>query len=123
MIQYAQQKAIMEERKYSLLFDFEKRAYHLFAEKEKSGEIEVTVSAGDKSSLGGDWKKVTGRFGGYFYLPEGIKFKGEVDKMIFLPNGRCDKILLYVSNKENKTFEIKTNGRAGYVKVAEVNKK
>ena len=65
------------------------------------------------------WKKVTGRFGGYTYLPEGVEFKGEADEIIFLPNGRCGKITLYVAGQKNKSFTIKTNGRAGYVEVSE----
>ncbi len=121
IIQYGQQRAIIEERRYRLLFDFDKKAYRLLVWDEK--EKDSKLSAGGASASGGGWKEVTGRFGGYFYLPEGVRFKGEAEKITFLPNGRCDKISLYVVNKKEKIFEIKTKGRAGYVEVSEVTKK
>ena len=116
LIRYGQERAIIEEKRYRLLFDFEKRAYYLLAEDEKGEEREF--AAGGRPASG--WKKVTGRFGGYFYLPEGVKFKSDKDKITFLPNGRCDRISVYIINQKNKTIEIKTNGRAGHVEVSEV---
>ena len=111
IIQYAQQKAIVEEKKYRLVFYFEKKAYRLFSlSEEKKGE---TISS---------WKEITGRFGVYFYLPEGVSFKAGKDKIIFLPNGRCDKISVYIAGKD-KAFEIKTNGRTGHVEISEVRTK
>ena len=119
IIQYAQQKAIIGGEKYRLIFDFDKRAYRLLAwDKKEDG--------GDFSARGGadfGWKEITGRFGGYFYLPEGVRFKGDKDAITFLPNGRCDKIKFYVIDEENKTFAIKTNGKAGHVEVFEVRNK
>ena len=124
LIKYGQERAIIEERKYKLIFDFDKRFYLLFVEteegaKEQSSREEESTPE-DTSSSNKGWEKATGRFGGYFYLPEGINFKGDKDKIIFLPNGRCDKISLYLINKKNKIIEIKTNGRAAYVEVSEV---
>ena len=125
LIKYGQQRAIIEEKKYKLLFDFEKGAYHLLLEDERVKEAEVTAPIEGESLPGEEveavpkWRKITGRFGGYFYLPEGITFKGEADKITFLPNGRCDKISLFIVNQKNKTYKIQTNGRAGYVKISE----
>ncbi len=129
MIQYAQQRAVIEEKKYRLLFDFNKKAYRLLVwNKEKEadnssaeGAEGARLPAGQEPASG--WKEVTGRFGGYFYLPEGVRFRGDRDKITFLPNGRCDKASLYITNKENKTFEIKTTGRTGYVEIFEVEQK
>lgn len=129
LIKYGQQRAIIEEKRYRLLFDFEKRAYYLRVENEEPQEGESSASAKGESASGGEgeavfsWKKVTGRFGEYFYLPEGVSLKADIDKITFLPNGRCDKISIYVINQKNKTIEIKTDGRAGYVKVSEVTEK
>lgn len=131
LIKYGQERAIIEERKYKLIFNFDKRFYCLFVETEEGEgarrqlppEDESTPSAEGVSSSDKGWKKATGRFGGYFYLPEGIRFKAEKDTIIFLPNGRCDKISLYLVNEKNKVIEIKTNGRAAYVEVSEVKEK
>ena len=123
LIKYGQQRAIIEEKKYRLLFDFDKGTYHLLVEEEKeeaATEGKSSSGTGSTSASGGGWKKTTGRFGEYFYLPKGVKFKGETDRITFLPSGRCDKITLYVVGQKNKALEIKTNGRAGYVGVSEV---
>jgi len=123
MIQYAQQKAIMEEKKYRLSFDFDRRAYRLLVRDETKIEIEPSgreEAETEKKASG--WKGAGDRFSGYYYLPEGVKFKGDGDKITFLPNGRCDKVSIYIINRENRIFEIKTNGRAGYVAVSEVEK-
>lgn len=120
VIQYAQQRAIIEEKRYKLKFDFDKRAYRLFVEGEKKVEAEPPQEGGIAAEEAAfAWEKSTGKFGSYFYLPEDVTLKGEKEEIIFLPNGRCDIISLYLVNKENKIFKIDTNGRAGYVKVVE----
>lgn len=119
LIKYGQQRAIIEERRFRLLFDFDKGAYHLLVKGDEEEELETALEG--ESVLKEKWENVEGRFGKYFYLPDGIKFKGEQDKITFLPNGRCDKITIYVVGQKNKTIEIRTNGRAGYVRVSEVN--
>jgi len=116
LIKYGQQSAVIEEKRYRLLFNFEKGSYHLLTENEEAAKGEL--SAGGKPAP--DWKKAGSRFGADFYLPEGIKFKADVDKITFLPSGRCDKISLYIIDQRSKIIVIKTNGRAGYVEVSEV---
>jgi putative endonuclease len=127
LIRYGQEKAVIEEKKHRILFNFDKRSYHLVAESEKgreeeepSDEIESAPTEEGKPTT--KWKRAAGRFGEYFYLPDGIEFKGDKDKITFLPNGRCDKISLHLNNAANETIEIKTNGKAGHVKVSEPKK-
>jgi prepilin-type N-terminal cleavage/methylation domain-containing protein len=116
LIRYGQQRAIIEERIYRLLFDFDKKTYRLAVKNEDRNED--IISAEDKKSP--TWKKIKGRFGKYFSLPEDLRFKGEQNKITFLPNGRCDKFSIYLLNQKNKIITITTNGRAGYVEVSEV---
>ncbi len=106
VIQYAQQRAIIEERKYKIVFFFESRGYQLYAWEE----------TGEKKGFA----RAKGRFYNRFELPKDVKFRGEDDSILFLPNGRCDKITLYVVGKDKQTFAVKTNGRSGYVSVEEV---
>lgn len=126
LIKYGQQRAIVEERKYRLLIDSEKGAYCLFVESQKKEESEAStekLTAAEGASVSGEgWERTNGRFGKYFYLPEGVKFKTEEDgdKITFLPNGRCEKVSIYVINQRNKIIEIRTNGKAGYVEISEV---
>lgn len=121
LIKYGQQRAIIEEKRYQLLFDFDKGAYRLLVESEESEELETEVEGEFVQKV--KWENLEGRFGEYFYLPDGVKFKAaeeEQDNTItFLPNGRCNKITFYIVGEKNKTIEIKTSGRAGYVEVSE----
>ena len=103
----------MEERRYRILYDFDKGAYRLLVWKEKDAQDESPS----------DWGEAAGRFSEHFYLPEGIKFKGEKDTITFLPNGRSETFSIYVTGRENRAFEIKTNGRAGHVAVSEIKEK
>ena len=116
LIRYGQQRAVIEEKKYRLLFDFARKNYHLLAEEEEGERADIAVEGRKHPG----WKSVQGRFGKYFSLPEGVKFSGEHNSITFLPNGRCNEISLYVIDKKKKSIEIKTNGRAGYVEVSEV---
>ena len=140
LIRLGQQRAIIEEKRHRLLIDFNKRAYYLRAEEAEAGDggyaddniapppEEETAAAGEGAAFPAEqvdasgviWKKISGRFGEYFYLPDGVKFKGDTDKITFLPNGRCDRASVYIAGQKNKIIKITTNGKAGYVEVSEV---
>jgi len=98
VIRYGQDRAVIEEKTYKALFYFDKGEYRLVAE---DGEI-------------------GSRFGGPFYLPDGVTFKGGRDTIMFFPNGRCDKVSIYLKGGGDKSFEITTNTRGGYVGVSEI---
>ncbi|MBL7071965.1 MAG: prepilin-type N-terminal cleavage/methylation domain-containing protein [Candidatus Omnitrophica bacterium] len=122
LIRYAQQRAIVGESIYGLIFDFDGGSYSLKMEVEEKVVKEVTSEDGDTvetTELVKSWQDVTGRFQAAIHLPEGVDLRGTSDKIRFLPNGRCSKETIYVSNRKNKTIQIKTNGRAGHVEVSE----
>jgi type II secretory pathway pseudopilin PulG len=110
MIRYAQASAVMEEAKYKIVFDFDKRAYWLLVENEKSAETQ--------------FERVIGRFKDRFYLPRDVFFTGENKELIFLPNGRCTKASVIVVDKDKKRgFEVKTTGKAGQIEIIDVKEK
>jgi len=110
MIRYAQASAVMEEKRYKLVFDFEKKSYWLLVESEKGTETK--------------FERITGRFKDKFYLPRDIFFMGENTEFTFLPNGRCTKAAVSVVNREKKKgFEIKTTGMAGQIEMSDVKEK
>ncbi|MDD5680590.1 MAG: hypothetical protein PHI59_05070 [Candidatus Omnitrophica bacterium] len=110
MIRYAAASAVMEETRYKIIFDFDKKSYWLLAETEKDGKTE--------------FERVNGRFKDKFYLPGDVFFKGESNEFIFLPNGRCTKAsVIVVDNEKRKGFEIKTTGRAGQTEIIDVKEK
>ena len=121
IIRYGQQRAIIEEKRYRLLFDFDKGSYRLQMESKRE---EIVEAEGDDEDAPQKvtvrtWEAAQGRFGGTYYLPENIDFKGDEDKIVFLPNGRCGTAEIYVYDKKNNLMRITTNGRAGYVEVSE----
>lgn len=124
IIRYGQQRAIIEENRYRLLFDFENGSYRLQIEVEKE---EVREPSGDEEDEGGpekvivrSWEAIEGRFSEAIHLPESISFNGTGESITFLPNGRCEKVSIFVCDRRKNVMEIATNGRAGYVGVSEV---
>jgi prepilin-type N-terminal cleavage/methylation domain-containing protein len=109
MIRYASSSAVIEEARYKLVFDFDKRAYWLMVENEKD------PSAG--------FERAKGRFGERCYLPKEVFFAGESRELFFLPNGRCTKGSLIVTDKGRKRgFKINTTGRQGQAEVTNADK-
>jgi len=126
IIRYGQQRAIIEENRYRLLFDFDNSSYRLQIEVRKE---EIREPSGGDEDEGApekvivrSWEAIKGRFSEAMYLPENIRFKGTEDRITFLPNGRCNKMSIFVYDKKKNVMEITTNGRAGYVGVSEVKK-
>ncbi len=121
IIRYGQERAIIEETSYRLLFDFDKSSYGLriAVDKEEVREPADDEEGAAEKVMTRTWEAAKGRFGETRYLPENVKFKGEEDTITFLPNGRCDKVTIYVYDKKNRAMEISTNGRAGHVDVSE----
>jgi prepilin-type N-terminal cleavage/methylation domain-containing protein len=107
MIRYASASAVMEEKRYKIVFDFEKRAYWLLKESEKGSEKE--------------FEKVRGRFGNKFYLPKGILLTSDKNELVFLPNGRSTKATVSVMDKaKKKGFDINAAGKAGQAEILDV---
>ncbi len=110
VIRYAQASAVMEEKKYKMIFDFEKKAYWLLKESEKS--------------LEGEFERFKGRFGNEFFLPKEIVFKGDRNEMIFLPNGCSTKaVISIIDTDKRKGFEITAAGKSGRVEISDVKEK
>lgn len=118
IIKYAQQRAVIEEKKYRLCLNFEKKSYQLFVEKEMKEVSAEEEGAALKENSRFLWQKTEGRFGRDVILPKNVEIRGSSDKITFLPNGRCAAVSIYLTGQQKKTIEIKTNGRAGYAKVS-----
>jgi Tfp pilus assembly protein FimT len=107
LIEYTQNRAIMEKRCYRLNLDSEKKNYWLTVQKEPEEYKEV------KTSLG----KIR-------YLPEGIRvvslkfndarLAGQ-KYLAFFPDGYIDEISLVIANRKNDSVTLVTSGRMGRV--------
>ncbi|MFH0840242.1 MAG: prepilin-type N-terminal cleavage/methylation domain-containing protein [Candidatus Omnitrophota bacterium] len=110
MMRYAEVSAVMEERAYKMVLNFENRAYWLLRENQKDSK--------------GDFEKVEGRFGEKFFLPKNLSLSGDKSELIFLPNGRSTKATVSVIDKtKKKGFDIKTTGRSGQIEISDVSEK
>ena len=107
MIRYAQASAVMEEARYKIVFDFDKKVYWLLVENQKGAEVK--------------FERVKGRFKDRFHLPQDIFFTGDNNEFVFLPNGRCTKASITIIDKDKKKgFAIKATGRAGQIEIIDV---
>ncbi len=75
---YAQEMAVLERVNYKIALDF------------KNGKYQLLKFF--SSVLPPAYKKVTGRFGRLFGLPQGLKLSGSKNGAIFYPDGHCDEI-------------------------------
>ncbi len=110
IIRYAEASAVMEEKTYKIVFDFDKRAYWLLKESEKDSEK--------------IFEKAQGRFGSKIFLPKELSFTSDKNELIFLPNGRSTKATISVVDKARKKgFDVKTSGKAGKIEISDVSEK
>jgi len=86
LINYAQEMAVLERVNYRIAFDFKKGGYQL---------LEVAAPVKNKPV----YKKVTGRFGKLFALPQGLSLSGTKPCVIFYPDGHCDDVNVNVMTK------------------------
>lgn len=105
LINFAQERAIMDRCVYKISFDFDKKTYRLFAVTAE-GEALRDVPLKDK-------------FGRTFSLPQNIEIEGEKNEILFHPDGRCDVIELKLTNKNKKVSRISTTGVLGNVSIKE----
>lgn len=94
LITYAQEKAIIERKKFKLKLDFEKGTYRL-------------VEAASPEDI-----EIRGRFGRVFALPRGISFQGARNEIIFYPDGTTDKADIFINNTTKDRYKIAVKGFA-----------
>ena len=106
LINYAQEMAVLERKNYKIAFDFKKGRYQLL-ELSSSGKPPV-------------YKKVTGRFGRLFGLPQGLSLSGSRSGVIFYPDGHCDEINVNVLTRLGG-YSVKVKRFGNMVEIKEVN--
>jgi Tfp pilus assembly protein FimT len=82
LINYAQDRAILDRNNYKLAFSVEKGSYQM---------LEKNISAKKDES---PYKRARGRFGRVYKLPKGALFRATRPEMVFYPDGHCDEIRL-----------------------------
>lgn len=99
LINYVQEKAVIEGSVHKLVLDTEKGRYYVMA------------SDPDNSKK---YRLMEGREGRVFKLPEGVKITAKKPEVFFYPDGHSDKTSVTLSNNRTKT-KINIKGNMGYV--------
>lgn len=102
LINFAQEKAVLESRSYKLVIDQDDSRYYFM--KEDDGAVRKFVRLKDK-------------IGRVFSLPKGIKLKSDKRQIIFYPDGHSEKATITLRDKHNKV-KLVVKGRLGYVDVS-----
>jgi len=106
LINYAQEMAILQRSSYRIDFDFKKGKYQL---------LRLSSSVNPPA-----FKKVTGRFGRLFGIPQGLRLSGDKSGMTFYSDGHCDDIKINIlTDMSGYSIEVKGFGNA--VEIKEVN--
>ena len=105
LVNYAQEIAVLERKNLKLTFNFQSGKYQLF---------EVVPSVKPTPP-----KKISGRFGRSFSLPQGLKLSGEKKDVLFYQDGHCDAFMVNVLAKEGG-YSIRSKGFGNMVEVKEV---
>ena len=106
LMNYAQSRAVIKGQKHQLIFKEDNSQYWLEEEISDNGE----------ENAEGNFRQIAGRFGRVFDVPEGITIESENPSIRFYPNGKIDKIRIYLHNRHNY-LTISTREQANYVQV------
>lgn len=106
LINYGQEKAIIERKNFKMHFNFQDRNY---------GLLEL-----DNSTEPPTYKRIGGRFGRTFTLPQGILFKGSKNEVIFYPDGHSDEGNIDIFNTKGEGYRIMIKGFGSRVEIKEV---
>ena len=109
MMQYAQQRSVLDNREYQIQFDSSEKQYWLMVE----------VSSDDVVVQEKQFKRFTGRMGKTSAIPLSVAFKAEEKIVCFYPSGLMDKIQIDLTDQKNKIV-VSTKEQRGSVYVYEV---
>jgi len=109
MMQYAQQRSVLDNREYQIQFDSSAKQYWLM--------VEVPID--DAVVQEKEFKRFTGRIGKISAIPLSVALKTEKKIVCFYPNGLMDKIQIDLTDQKNKIV-VSTKEQRGSVYVYEV---
>ena len=105
LMKYGQERAIVERARYRINFDFDEGKYWLTMESDSLSPTK--------------FQKVGGRFGRIYEVPNGISIEGTENKLTFYPDGRADKLSIYLTNQSQTTYTLTTQKNIWGVRILE----
>ena len=109
LMQYAQQRSVLDNREYQIQFDSSAKQYWLMVE----------VPSDDAVVQEKEFKRFTGRMGKTSAIPLSVAFKVEEKIVCFYPSGLMDKVQIDLTDQKNKIV-VSTKEQRGSVYVYEV---
>lgn len=118
LINYAQERSIIDRKNYKITFNFTANRYQLFESKQSTDKF--------------IYMKINNRFGRAFTLSPGSSFndpsgsqarqQGEEYKkdIIFYPDGHCDSLVIELLDKHGAGYKITSRGFGSLVDIKEV---
>jgi prepilin-type N-terminal cleavage/methylation domain-containing protein len=96
IINYGQERAIVEQRYYRLRFNSSGRTYRLSAFEEHADRL---IN-----------RDIPGKFGRVFSLSQGLSVIRSADEIIMYPNGMCDEFSFIVKDSRGTGYLVKVKG-------------
>lgn len=106
LINYVQEKSVLEGVVYKLVIDTQKERYYVMASDESESKR---------------FSHLEEKAGRIFRLPEGVKIKTDKKEVLFYPDGHSDKASINIYDIKNRTF-LRIKGNMGYVEFTEEEK-
>jgi len=104
LLTYAEERAVIDEKKYRLQVNLAQRQYWLTVASEE-GENQ--------------YDRLSGRYGRTVQFPETISFSVDKEEIFFYPDGSSDPFLITLKNSEGRELLLRDGKPFGYVRVEE----
>ncbi len=98
LMRYAQSKAVVQNTVYSIIIDRGQKKYWLARADDDADENDTQ-----------SFKKITGRLGRIFGIPDHIEIEMPKEFVLFYPEGRIEKLKIFLTNRGNQTYTIATD--------------
>ncbi|MFH1848372.1 MAG: prepilin-type N-terminal cleavage/methylation domain-containing protein [Candidatus Omnitrophota bacterium] len=111
-INFAQQRAILEENIFKVMFDYDAKSYWLMEASQP----------GQKDVLGGgtvEFTRAGGRLGKKMRIPQDLSMDGDKEEVIFYPDGNSGRARVELSNQKGAAIIITSTGIMGNVDIEE----
>lgn len=106
LINYGQEKAILERKNFKISFNFEAGKYWLL---EWNDSLEPA-----------NYTRVTGRFGRTFTLPQGLSFRSSKSELVLYPDGHSEEMNIDIFNTKGEGYRAIVRGFGRRIEISEI---
>ncbi len=110
LMRYAQGRAIVKKNLHRLELDAVHNQCRL------TQEVDLGSDQGDEEV---SFQPISGKMGQPLSIPEGIKMEADKPAILFYPDGKIEKVRLYLRDNRDSYFTVSTQDQFGYVQIFE----